>query len=536
MLLRRVRATRDVRLGVSIGGGGEGNVYEIDGEPDLVAKVYRDVNRVNVAKLVRMLDNPPLDPALANPVRGAPAGFCSIAWPIDLLENFARQKVGFLMPRVRDMRSLAEIANGASRVRCWPGFEYRSLHRTARNLARVVGAVHGRGYVIGDLNDTNVLVSDQALVTIIDTDSFQVPYGNGNAYRCAVAQDGFLAPEFVGKDLRAVNRTIESDCFALAVLIFNLLMMYNHPFDAEYIGNGNPPAITDRIVAGHFPHARPGDRVRGAYRPMDLPPFGVLHPGIQDLFWKCFLDGHSDARRRPTAVGWMAALETAERQLTFCAWGSHLLDRDNKPHYLHWYSNHLAACPWCVIKKKVSVDFFAMAAVKPVQKPPRVLNTQGPTPRRVLQAPPGPARGQQPPIGTTIRSPAKSGQEKLVESGTAALAVLGVWLLSYDFFKSMFTQWSLHGGEMFPRAPTTTDLINFIVELVLMVFVWLFVLLIYLAIPILLFTIAVWWFCLGVTLLFKIAGNYLGSPYQDPYRLSSETIRAWIAAITSRIR
>jgi DNA-binding helix-hairpin-helix protein with protein kinase domain len=39
MLLRRVRATRDVRLGVSIGGGGEGNVYEIDGEPDLVAKV-----------------------------------------------------------------------------------------------------------------------------------------------------------------------------------------------------------------------------------------------------------------------------------------------------------------------------------------------------------------------------------------------------------------------------------------------------------------------------------------------------------------
>src|SRR5215471_3129997 len=80
MLLRRVRAARDVRPGVRTGGGGEGNVYEIDGERDLVAKVYRDVNRVNVEKLVRMLDNPPLDPALANPVRGAPAGFCSIAW------------------------------------------------------------------------------------------------------------------------------------------------------------------------------------------------------------------------------------------------------------------------------------------------------------------------------------------------------------------------------------------------------------------------------------------------------------------------
>ena len=63
-----------------------------------------------------------------------------------------------------------------------------------------VSAIHDAGYVIGDLNQSNILVTSRGLVTFIDTDSFQVKE-DGRRYLCLVRTPEYVAPELVGKDL-----------------------------------------------------------------------------------------------------------------------------------------------------------------------------------------------------------------------------------------------------------------------------------------------------------------------------------------------
>jgi len=92
-----------------------------------------------------------------------------------------------------------QIYNPGSRRHELPAFTYRHLLRTAQNLAAAVDVLHAHGYVAGDLNESNVLVADTALVTLVDTDSFQVrDPESGAVYRCPVGKPEFTPPELQG--------------------------------------------------------------------------------------------------------------------------------------------------------------------------------------------------------------------------------------------------------------------------------------------------------------------------------------------------
>ena len=133
-------------------------------------------------------------------------------------------------------------------------FNWRYLHYTAANLSSAVAALHARGYCIGDINERNILVKDTAMVTLIDTDSFQV-FSSAGMFRCLVGVPEFTPPELIGKSFAQVDRSVESDNFSLAVLIFKLLMEGVHPFDGLYQGAGDPPPLEDRISRGDYPHS-----------------------------------------------------------------------------------------------------------------------------------------------------------------------------------------------------------------------------------------------------------------------------------------
>jgi DNA-binding helix-hairpin-helix protein with protein kinase domain len=93
------------------------------------------------------------------------------------------------MPRVNGTRPIIDYFNPKTRRKACPGFNYFYLLRTARNLAAALHAIHSRGYVVGDLNDANILVSQTALATLVDTDSFQVQDSqSGECYRCPPAE------------------------------------------------------------------------------------------------------------------------------------------------------------------------------------------------------------------------------------------------------------------------------------------------------------------------------------------------------------
>ena len=275
-----------------------------------------------------MLENPPEDP-----VAGAhPA----IAWPLDrvyTVYNGVHFK-GYLMPRVTGMRPIFSAFNPATRRQQTPFFNYLYLHRAARNLASAVKALHHRGYVIGDVNESNVLVSETALVTLVDTDSFQVPHiPSGKAFRCLVGKPEYTPPEIQGRRFANLDRTPEHDLFGVSTLLFQLLLEGTHPFAGIYRGDGDPPPYEHRILNGRFPF---GSKSVPYDLPKIAPPLEILDPLLRQLFLRCFEDGHDNPSIRPTAQAWLNALNEAEKRLKTCS--------SNPQHY---FGEHLSKCPWC---------------------------------------------------------------------------------------------------------------------------------------------------------------------------------------------
>jgi DNA-binding helix-hairpin-helix protein with protein kinase domain len=318
-----------INLTISLGRGGEACVYAVPSDTNSVAKVYHKPNAIHARKLQAMLANPPENPT-------ANLGHISIAWPQDLLRqpDQSDRIIGFLMPRIRGMRPVLDFYNPKTRRHC-PLFSYQYLLRTARNLASAFAALHASDYCIGDVNESNILVSDTALVTLVDTDSFQVRDQEQNiVYRCQVGKPEFTPPELQNKVFAQHDRAIAHDLFGLGVLIFQLLMEGTHPFSGIYQGDGEPPTYEARIAAGHFTYSQ---QRRVPYSPTPIaPPWEILHPSLQELFLRCFEDGHNNPLLRPNAQTWLLTLAEAEESLVAC---------DVNPQHRH--SKHLHSCPWC---------------------------------------------------------------------------------------------------------------------------------------------------------------------------------------------
>lgn len=354
-------------LGDRIGRGGEGNIYAVVGQPSWVAKLYHPdkLTSDRVSKLRLMVDRP-----LHN---------AAIAAPFDLLCDSHGRVLGFLMPRVPDGYPLHDLYTPRSRRRKLPFFTYTHLHRVARNLAIAVASLHHHDYVIGDVNESNVLVNTSALVFLIDTDSFQICDRHQNPiYRCGVGKPEFTPPELQGRRFEDCDRTPDCDNFGLAVLIFQLLMEGTHPFDGVYLDSGEPPLIQHRIASGYFPHGTRSVPLRP--KPI-APPLDLLHPKIQQLFQKCFEAGHDRPHLRPSAATWAFTLETAEAELRLCP---------KNPR--HTYPGHLAACPWCDRARKLGGrDPFPApnAVIPPI--PQRRSRATPKRPRRI-ELPPTPTR------------------------------------------------------------------------------------------------------------------------------------------------
>lgn len=391
--MRYLRQSNNQRIIVpdadTLGAGGEARVYAVTPGDHYAAKIYHRPTEAQARKLMVMRANPPDDPMSAQ-------AHISIAWPIDLLRKMYgdQQFAGFLMPRVAGMRPLFNVYNPVTRRQECPLFNYLYLHRAARNVASAISALHNRGYVIGDVNESNILVSDTALVTLVDTDSFQVrDTQNGLVYRCPVGKPEFTPPELQGKNFRQVDRSQESDRFGLAVLIFQLLMEGTHPFSGIYQGEDDPPPYETRIRNGHYTYGSYGlnrlnrSNVSGShgatdsigsgeshstegakscpYKPMPFAPLiDLLHPTLRELFSRCFEDGHTHPELRPDASTWVGALMQAEAALITCPVNTQ-----------HRYGEHLGShCPWCMRKEQLAGrDPFPLQPTKPYVRPGRDL-------------------------------------------------------------------------------------------------------------------------------------------------------------------
>lgn len=208
----------------NIGRGGEGEVLPVAGNPALVAKIFHNPTLEHRAKLEFMV---------ANPMPQAGDHFW-VTWPVaTLFTSGPRPKfAGYVMPKLTKAQPIFICYNPAIRRKKCPSFDYRHLVRCGRNLAAAFSQAHAHRHVIGDANESNAFVSNDARVTLIDADSWQIMDATGGrTFRSSVAKPDFLPPELQNRSLKNLDRKPWHDNFALAVLLFKLTGEGNHPFD-----------------------------------------------------------------------------------------------------------------------------------------------------------------------------------------------------------------------------------------------------------------------------------------------------------------
>ncbi|MEO7649286.1 MAG: hypothetical protein ABIZ80_02380, partial [Bryobacteraceae bacterium] len=382
-MIRAFRADGSVvLLGHELGRGGEATVLAVEGALGQVAKVYHTSTVERVLKLRAMIASPPSDPTAAQ-------NHISICWPTELIFDRPGVCLGFLMPRVdfTTNEPVFKLYNPKDRWRARPGFTWRYLLRTAVNIASAMEAVHAKGYVVGDLNESNLMVTETALVTLVDCDSMQVPRPDRPGFfRCPVGKPDYTPPELQGRDFGLVDRNPPHDNFGLAILIFLLLMEGIHPFAG--VAQGIEMSLEERIRRGESPYA--GSRL---ILPMPVAPSLYILPGeLRALFLRCFQDGHAHPSARPSAREWRLALTSAEQDLTVC--------RQNEQHV---YSKDCVPpqCPWCQRTALFGgIDSFPqpghqMALPAPPSRQPssqRVSQPRTPSASRPAPPPPSPVR------------------------------------------------------------------------------------------------------------------------------------------------
>lgn len=230
--------------------------------------------------------------------------------------------VAFLLPFVSGV-ILFVLTYPDARARAGITVTFWHLRRAARNLALALADVHRAGLLVGDLNLMNVLVThddpaDPCRVKFIDTDSFQFgatdrATGCYRVYRTGVGVPEFLAAELQGLNLRDVDRTSESDRFALAVMAWMLLYDGAHPFAVRSVSGGPVPSVEDCIRDGRS-NVSPGWPTNPDHEPVvTRAEFDALPAAVRSLFVRAFVDGHTVPPMRPTAAEWGAALSAWEQ-------------------------------------------------------------------------------------------------------------------------------------------------------------------------------------------------------------------------------
>ena len=330
--------SRSVPMGQEIGRGGEGGVYEVDGNPSLLAKVYhkKPLPDDQVAKIEAMVSC------------WSSALETIAAWPKAVLYDPVRRKpCGILMTKMVGAKPLHELYGTTNRRRHFPEVGWHHLVLAARNTAAAFQTLHSANIVVGDVNQGNLLVDKGMCVRMIDCDSFQLKWKE-RTFNCPVGTPHFTPPELQSQRLREVERTVHHDRFGLAILIFHLLFVGRHPFAGRYRGVGEMP-IEKAIAERRFAFSK--DK---AATLVDPPPASLLlddlPPTVANFFERAFRSTEDKTGDRPTPLEWVQELELLMKRRKVCQFDS-----------VHVYYSQLAECPWCRIEDSGGPTFFVPA-------------------------------------------------------------------------------------------------------------------------------------------------------------------------------
>lgn len=161
-----------------------------------------------------------------------------------MASNDRGELVGYLMPAAQGKELQRAIFIKPLLQRTFPHWTRNELATLTLAVLESIQELHERNVLLGDINPRNILVYDETHVFFVDTDSYQI-----EDFPCPVGTATFLTPDLLGKNLATILRCFSDEFFAVATLVFMLLMPGKPPYSHA---GGEDPA--ENVRRRHFPY------------------------------------------------------------------------------------------------------------------------------------------------------------------------------------------------------------------------------------------------------------------------------------------
>ena len=215
-----------ISLGEKIASGGEGTVYEIDGNK--VAKIYFEPQG-RLPKMSAFISK-------GLKVRG-------ICTPDELLYDKDKKFVGFTMQKAEGKSLQLSVFQPQLFKNLFPSWSKIEITKLALNVLDKIEVLHEKDILVGDINPMNINVVNYDDVYLLDTDSFQI-----DDYPCPVGTVDFTAPEIQGVNYTEFIRSKEHEYYAIATLLFMIFLPGKHPYSRSGGGEKQENIINHDFV------------------------------------------------------------------------------------------------------------------------------------------------------------------------------------------------------------------------------------------------------------------------------------------------
>lgn len=316
---------RRVVLGPQLGKGGEGSVY--DAGNGMVAKIFAPEHNTVLRrdKLALMLTRP--------------LSYPGICYPTALLYNEQDEFVGYLMPRAEGRELDKSLFNPMLMEKYFPQWNRTDSVQLCITILKKVQYLHSKNILLGDINGSNILVKSPTDVYFVDTDSYQV-----EGYPCPVGKEHFTAPEILGKSYANFLRSKGHEHFALATLLFMVMMLGKTPYAQQ---GGGTPAENIRRMDFSYPlqEQSNGKAPAGAWRFM----WSHMIFAVKEAFYNTFAKGgtYAEEKTRLSAKQWLALFRRYHKVLTGTGLKDPMMAELRPTRFKCGKGDQLSRCPRC---------------------------------------------------------------------------------------------------------------------------------------------------------------------------------------------
>ncbi len=208
-----------ITLTSEIARGGEGIIYSTNTK--FVAKIYKKglLTERKIKKVELLLSK-----------KLKCDGIC---FPYKALCNQYNEFIGYLMPRASGKELQKSLFIKPLFLQNFPNWQKIDLVKLCITILFKIRYLHQHGIIMGDINPMNILVVSPEEVYFVDTDSYQI-----DDFPCPVGTINYTAPEIQRKEYKTFLRTFGNEHFAVATLLFMLMLPGKPPYSHQGGGDG----------------------------------------------------------------------------------------------------------------------------------------------------------------------------------------------------------------------------------------------------------------------------------------------------------